>query len=105
MRKSLGKYRTKLSNLDLNATSVTDDGMAKLASVIPSVSYLSLDGTGLTDVGLMKLAAAPALRHVSALGTKVTEAGIAAFKAVRPSVQVEIGPVVPVPRHRSKAGN
>jgi len=97
--------QAKLSNLDLSKTSLTDDGMAKLASVIPRVSYLSLDGTGLTDVGLMKLSAAPALRSVSALGTKVTEGGIAALKAIRRSMNIEIGPIVPVPRHRSKAGN
>ena len=83
-----------LDRLDLARTAVTDAGMAAILRY-PKLRVVNLDGTGLTDAGLARLLAAPALRYVEARGTRVTPAGKAAFLAVRPGVQITIGPLPP----------
>ncbi len=97
--RSLASPSSLISNLNLDGTQVTDDGMNDLGA-LPRLDYLTLDGTGLTNAGLVRLGASRSLRLVSARGTRVTDAGIAALHVVRPSINVELGPVVLPPRHR-----
>ncbi len=70
------------THLDLSGSPLTDASAAVLASL--PVRALVLDGTALTDAGLATLATTTTAGQVYVANTRVTPAGIAAFRAARP---------------------
>lgn len=66
---------------------VTNAGMKALAKS-PSLELAILARSPLTDTGLAALAACKTLKHLWVGGTKVTAAGVAAFRKARPDVML-----------------
>ncbi|CAM6054795.1 unnamed protein product [Sphagnum tenellum] len=56
------------------------------------IEHITLAYTEITDRAMPRLAALPALRHLDVTGTKVTAAGVEAFKAIKPGCKVIWGP-------------
>ena len=97
-----GKTFQNLSNLTglrhvaIRSKDLTDEGLRYIGYLprLNAVHFGGHDGdgcAGVTDAGLMHLAEAPKLNEVKFYreGCSVTEAGIAAFKKVRPNVRME----------------
>lgn len=79
-----------LHRLHLAGTQISDAGLAEFAR-FPALGELNLSNTSITDAGLLSLASAGRSKrylHVTTAGTKITEAGVAAVKSVRPSWQI-----------------
>lgn len=80
-------HTMKLGNSEADA-----DALRKLAS-LPNVTKLGLEGCqGVDDKALEVLAAWKTLKFVDVQETKVTEKGVAAFRATRPDVKLLTGP-------------
>ena len=83
----------RLVLLSLQGPRITDAGMAAVVAQ-PTASYLDFSGSSLTDRGLATLAASTCpYRLVSVRGTKVTEAGVAAFRSAKPRCKLIWEPV------------
>ena len=67
---------TKLVDLDLTRTQVTDAGLAHLKGLV-NLATLDLDGTKLTDAGLAHLKGLTALETLPLDDTAITDAGLA----------------------------
>lgn len=115
----LAGLEPSLTWLNLARTSVTDDGLARLAPFralrrlrleqcpvgdagmahlagLPRLEYLNLYGTEITDEGLARLTTLPALKKLYLWNTRVTDEGVAGARAVRPDLEVVRGAVTPV---------
>ncbi len=73
--------------LSLEATSVTDQGLALLAQC-HRLQYLCLDKTPVSDEGLQHVVGLPNLEAISATGTKVTDAWRNRMREERPKLQI-----------------
>ena len=65
----------QLVTVDLSATKVTDQAVAKLASA-KNLRLVRLSETGITDASIDTLLKLPALESINLYGTKVTDAGV-----------------------------
>jgi hypothetical protein len=73
------------------AAEVTDDGVAHIAT-LESLESLDLEGSDVTDVGLERLGALEQLQWVDLSGSpRVTQAGVSALRARRPSLSIDAG--------------
>jgi len=59
-----------------------------------SLETVDLAETKLTDAGLRKLGEAPALRRIFAGGTRVTAAGVEAFREAHPGIELTWWPPI-----------
>jgi hypothetical protein len=76
---------TNLQNLDLQKTTISDTGIRQLAG-LQALQWISVENVpDFSDRGLEALAALKSLRRISARGTSVTAAGVAAL----PQVEVQ----------------
>jgi Leucine-rich repeat (LRR) protein len=78
---------TKLRTLDLNWCSISDDGVKTLRGH-PSLEFLSLIGNQVTDRSLEYIREIPRLRSLYVSDTRVTKAGVVAFRKARPEIRV-----------------
>jgi len=81
---------TKLENLDVGFShgGITDKGAAFL-SQLPALKTLNIYDSGITDRTLTDvLSKLPVLEQVELTDTKVTEAGIAAFRELKPACRI-----------------
>ena len=78
---------SRLSNVSLWRTYVTDSGAAALGK-LSSLRTLSLDETRVGDASLQTLAGVTTLRELRVGGTGVTPSGVASFRAKRPEVRL-----------------
>lgn len=76
-----------LSELLLHRVALNAELIDALAS-LESLRSLSLAGSNLTDASLERLAALPRLEGLDAERTKVSKAGVARFKELRPDVEI-----------------
>jgi len=77
-----------LAYLYLWNTSITEDTLKELSS-LQKIEILCINGCPqITDVGLEHLKRMEKLRTVSAIGTKITEAGVRRFHESRPEVKI-----------------
>ena len=76
-------------------TQLTDVGITALLSRTLDAETVNLVGSGATDRVFAMLAKLPHLRRVYVFETKVTAAGIDAFRASRPGVDIVVGQGVP----------
>src|SRR5690242_944942 len=72
-----------ISELDLSRTNVTDAQMAQVNEIGTLLLKLDLRNTAVTDAGLEQLTNLLVLGELNLAGTKVTPAGVAAFKQQR----------------------
>jgi len=105
----------QLSSLDLNNTKITDAGLRHVSALTPDLSWLSLSHTAITDAGLEHLRGLiwldtlwlidteitdaglerlaefkyTDLCNLELTGTKVTDAGVAAFQRAYPKCKIE----------------
>ena len=75
--------------LDLSETLIGNE-TAGLLSKATGLMILEIDDTSVDDDGLMQLASLKKLTVVSAVGTKITQAGVASFKKRQPDCSVLI---------------
>jgi internalin A len=73
------KDLTKLRELWLDTTKVTDDGLAVLTR-LPNLGLLYVSGLRITDAGLERLATLKKLQVLSLEGTDVTDEGLASLR-------------------------
>jgi Leucine-rich repeat (LRR) protein len=78
---------TKLRDLDLSWTSVTDEGVKGLVKH-PALERLVLEDCPISDESLKLIEAMPKLRELVVYGTKVTKTGTAALRKARPGLIV-----------------
>jgi uncharacterized membrane protein len=78
----------RLERLDLRATAVTDQGLARLAGHA-RLRELVLAQTSLTDAAVDPLLSLPALERVSLWSTGVSPEGIARLQSERPGLEIE----------------
>jgi hypothetical protein len=79
---------TRLRELDLNDTKITDAGLAKLAK-IGTLEALRLKNTAITDEGFREhLLPLAGLRELDLRGTKVTGATAREWRAAKPDRRV-----------------
>ena len=72
--------------LDLQATGITDDGLANLKG--SKIETLMLTNTKISDAAVPYLRELPNLTGVNVGQTQITDAGIAALKKDRPKLNV-----------------
>jgi len=82
----VGKVSTLL-RLYLEQTAVTDAGLQHLVG-LKELEYLNLYGTAVSDTGLERLPALAKLKQVFVSQTRVTPAGIAKLRQAVPGLQV-----------------
>jgi hypothetical protein len=70
-----------LVTLDLSATKITDQTVAKLTSC-GKLRMIRLSETGITDASIDSLLKIPSLESINLYGTKVTDAGVSKFGAL-----------------------
>jgi eukaryotic-like serine/threonine-protein kinase len=116
-----------IRNLDLSSTKITDRGLKNLAKNKRLAAFLiaeipitddglaqldlkelvdfTAQGTALTDRSLTALAKLPILRYIDVRRTKVTGAGILAFRAAKPNCVIEWdgGLIEPKPKDADRA--
>ena len=80
--------------LDLTGTSVTDAGVARLATV-PQLRRLVVSGTPITTTGLMQLRGLPRLAQVVVAPGQITPADLRALAIAMPRVEVYVIPIEP----------
>lgn len=79
---------TALEKLTLwQAKRVDDSAMPGLAK-LPKLQNLDISETAVGDEGLKALAAAPAIRRIAARRSKITAAGVEAFRRAKPDCEV-----------------
>jgi hypothetical protein len=74
-----------LTTLEIRGPKLTDGAIDSLVA-LKSLGSLSINGSSISDKGLMRLAKLPLLTTISIPHAKITPAGEAAFKKVRPAV-------------------
>ena len=89
----LAGHLTGRSSLDLTRSRVTDAGMPLVAAL--KLRALVLNATAVTDAGLATLATGTTVRSLLANDTPITPAGAAAFQAARPGTNLYTGPSPP----------
>lgn len=72
----------ELRTLTLEQTALGDVGLAVLAQRLPALEVLILNATPVTDEGLAALRGHPALRRLALGWTKITDAGLAHLRAI-----------------------
>lgn len=78
---------TKLKNLYLNGTKVTDAGLAHLKT-LNGLQVLMFKNTAVGDAGLAHLTGLTTLHHLVLNGTKVTDAGVQALQTAVPRLRI-----------------
>jgi len=73
---------TRLQNLELGYTNVTDEGLAHAAE-LTGLTRLSLHSTKVTDEGLVHLPNLRQLKDLNLMGTKVTDEGLDPLKSLK----------------------
>ena len=86
---ALLRYSTRIGNLDLDRTQVTDGGMVYLKN-LREMTTLELCGTRVTDAGLAQLKHLISLRIVTLRDTGVTDAGLAHLTGLRNLLKVDV---------------
>lgn len=81
------KDLSKLTNIGLDGTRVTDEGMAFIGSM-QQVRWLAIRDTAVSDAGLASLKELPLLSYLHLEGTNVTDNEIADLKTVLPNCVV-----------------
>jgi len=79
-----------LCRLNLESTSITDDGLHHLAA-IESLEDLDLSSTAITDAGLKELRSLKNLRSLALKRTAVTEAGLSELQALPHLASLSLG--------------
>jgi uncharacterized protein YjbI with pentapeptide repeats len=77
------KQFDNITELDLSKTNVSDAQMVQVNEIGSLLLKLDLSNTGVTDAGLAQLTNLLVLSDLNLAGTKVTPAGVAAFKKSR----------------------
>lgn len=77
----------RLTTLNLNGSSLTDDG-AKALATLTSLQSLTLDNTSITEEGLRALKQLPDLRTLSVSNAGATDEVIAELAEVHPELQI-----------------
>ncbi|GHC59544.1 c-type cytochrome domain-containing protein [Roseibacillus persicicus] len=80
-----------LRKLMLNETPISDAGVKAIA-VLPNLESLSLFGTNITDEGVKALAKTSSLKNVYLSGTKATQAGVDELRKNLPEAKIEFMP-------------
>jgi hypothetical protein len=70
-----------LVTVDLSATRITDQAVAKLAPA-KNLKMIRLAETGITDAAMDSLLKIPSLESINLYGTKVTDAGVSKLSAM-----------------------
>ncbi len=83
----LAPLGTNIRWLDLGGTRISDDGLARVASM-PNLTRLHLEKTGVTDAGLISLTNLPNLEYLNLYGTIVTDAGLETLRGMPKLKQV-----------------
>ena len=83
---------TNLTILGLFDTSVSDAGIARLASQAPRLTFLNISYGGLTDASVQHLAKLSKLEGLNLYATGVTAAGIAELRAALPNCKIQWTP-------------
>lgn len=81
------KGLSKLTNIGLDGTRVTDEGMEFIGSM-KHVRWLAIRDTAVSDAGLASLKELPLLSYLHLEGTKVTDNQIADLKTILPNCVV-----------------
>jgi hypothetical protein len=88
------KDLTQLEDLDLDGTSVTDEGLRQLAA-LTQLKKLGLSSCEVTDAGLEHLKGLKKLRVLNLWDTKITEEGARRLQQALPNCQIDLdGPIV-----------
>ena len=77
----------RIERLNLDRCLITDDGIAKLAS-LPNLSWLHLGVTAITDTALAELAKFESLTEVIVTRTETTLEGVEQLRRARPNMNV-----------------
>ena len=78
---ALLRYSTRIGNLDLDRTGVSDEGLPHLKN-LTHLYILELGQTAVTDAGLIHLQVLPELRLLKLSGTSITDAGLAQLVSI-----------------------
>jgi Leucine-rich repeat (LRR) protein len=77
-----------LERLNLWQAKRIDDAAAAQLAALPRLAILDLAGTAISDLGLERLSELKSLRKLFVGGTRVTAAGVEAFKRAHPACEV-----------------
>ena len=81
------KGLTKLEELSLGYTKITDAGLVHLKG-LTNLEWLFLEDTQITDAGLVHLKGLTNLKHLSLWNTKITDAGVQELKKALPDCYI-----------------
>lgn len=76
------KELTRLSNLNLRGTEITDAGLANISNQ-KTLVRLHLEKTKITDKGLEQLKGLEKLEYLNLYGTEITDAGLAHLEGLK----------------------
>ena len=80
---------TRLKELDVSGTGITDIGLAQLEA-LDEIERIEAKRTQLTDTCFLVFEKLPKLNLIWISGTKVTEKGVSEFRKAHPAIRVVV---------------